>query len=305
MSFFDAGGTSRQSMALLRRLRVELGRPVDLDDFAADPTIRGLRAALAGDAVRAPSLELLRAGAAGVAPVVFVHGAHGDVDLYRSVVEAMHTDAPVYGLTSSLDSAEGVGTAPIAELAERHVATLTAALPPGPVRLVGYSFGGLVAYEMARRLTARGRAVTFLGLLDVLPPTRELSRNAQRLYHLAALLARFVPGMAEDSIVDFLRTSPLGRWLPPAPPPPPDEEILRRSEALFNAHAWGPYPGPISYFRARRRIPVIMNQLYAWRRVAPHLDVVGVPGAHHDLLAAENSRALAAGLSAALRRSEV
>ena len=81
--------------------------------------------------------------------------------------------------------------------------------------------------------------------------------------------------------------------------------MLRRSEEAFNRHVWGPYAGPVSYFRARRRIPVIMNQLYALRRVVPDLTVVDVPGAHHDLLAAEHAAELAARVSEALRVSGV
>src|SRR4029077_3089557 len=43
---------------------------------------------------------------------------------------------------------------------------LTAFQPDGPYFLGGYSFGGLVAYEMAQQLSARGQQVAFLGLID-------------------------------------------------------------------------------------------------------------------------------------------
>jgi acetoacetyl-CoA synthetase len=301
--FFDAGGTSRGSMTLLRRLRGELHRPVSMDSFLAAPTVRGLVAALALEDGRGAAAEVLREGAAGVPPLVLVHGPQGDVDLYRSMVDALDTDAPVYGLTAHLGTADGVGEASITELARRHAERVEELQPTGPVRLAGYSFGGLVALEMARLLTAGGREVSFLGLLDLLPPTGQLSRNAQRLYHLAALAARLLPGMAEDTVVEFLRAGPLKRVLPAAAPSTPDEEVLRRSEAAFNRHAWGPYAGPVSYFRARRRIPVIMNQLYALRRIAPDLTVVDVPGAHHDLLAAGHAPELAARVSEALAAS--
>ncbi|GAB3320541.1 hypothetical protein GCM10027451_41290 [Geodermatophilus aquaeductus] len=302
--FFDAGGTSRQSMTLLRRLRGELRRPVGVDDLVAAPTIGGLAAVLAVEGRRDAAAEVLREGAPGVPPLVLVHGPQGDVDLYRSMVAALDTDAPVHGLTAHLGTADGVGEASIAELARRHAERLEELQPTGPVRLAGYSFGGLVALEMARLLSARGREVRFVGLLDLLPPTGQLSRNAQRLYHLAALAARLVPGMAGDTVADFLRAGPLRRLLPAPGPSTPDEEVLRRSEEAFNRHVWGPYAGPVSYFRARRRIPVIMNQLYALRRVVPDLTVVDVPGAHHDLLAAEHAAELAARVSEALRLSE-
>ncbi|WP_091365002.1 acetoacetate--CoA ligase [Geodermatophilus telluris] len=305
--FFDAGGTSRQSMTLLRRLRGELGRPIGMDDFLADPTVRGLRAALAADPAPADAVERLREGAAGVPPLVFVHGVHGDTDLYRSLVQALETDAPVYGLTAHPGTGHAVGTLSLADLARRHVETLTALVPDGPVRLAGYSFGGLVAFEMAGLLTARGREVTFLGLLDTLPPSSQLSDGARRLYHLAGRLAHTLPGMGEVTAGQFRRRVAdrllrRRRAASPAPATAPDRE-LARGEELFHAHRWSRHPGPVSYFRARRRPPVVLNHLYAWRRVAPDLTVVDVPGAHDDLLAAEHTPELAARFSAALRRS--
>jgi acetoacetyl-CoA synthetase len=294
-NFFDAGGTSRQSMTLLRRLRMELGRPVSMEQFLSDPTIRGLVAGLTEPTAKSLAVELMRGGEDGVPPLFLVHGAHGDVDLYRSMVDRLVTTAPVRGLTAHLGTADGVGTSPVADLARRHAATVQTFLPEGPVRLAGFSFGGLVAFEVARRLTGMGRVVDFLGLLDVQPPTGQLSRNSQRLHHLAALMARFVPGMTEQPITGVFRRG--------SRPDAVSSDVLAlvRAESLFNAHEWGAYAGPVTYFRARRRIPVLTSQLYAWRRVAPDLTVVGIPGAHHDLLEERYADVLAARVSAALQ----
>jgi thioesterase domain-containing protein len=43
--------------------------------------------------------------------------------------------------------------------------------PAGPYRLIGYSYGGVVAYEMARILLARGEDVSSLMLLDSIAPS--------------------------------------------------------------------------------------------------------------------------------------
>jgi len=69
---------------------------------------------------------------------------------------------------------------------------------------------------------------------------------------------------------------------------------------VANDYRWGRYDGPVTYFRARRRIPVITNLLFAWRTVAPQMTVVTVPGAHHDLLREKGCGLLARRLSAAL-----
>ena len=75
---------------------------------------------------------------------------------------------------------------------------------------------------------------------------------------------------------------------------------MRGGFGVFNGYLWGPYDGDVTYCLARRRLPVVMNLLHAWRRVAPRLTVVKVPGAHHDLLHAEHAPILGRTLSEAL-----
>ncbi|MCZ2803711.1 acetoacetate--CoA ligase [Modestobacter sp. VKM Ac-2983] len=292
--FFDAGGTSRQTMTLLRRLRLELHRPLLLEDFLAQPSIAGITRSMTADPAQASLLEVLRPGERGVAPLLLVHGYLGDVDIYRAMVDALRTPAPVHGLTSDPQIAMRKGVT-ITEIASSLVAKVQRALPEGDVRLAGYSFGGLVAYEMARQLAAEGRSVTFLGLLDTEPPFEQLSRFSKGLRTLAWWVALLVPGMVEDSVAGVLRRR-LGRTEPPSE----ERQTFAAAHRVFNAYAWGPYAGPVTYFRARFRVPVIANLLYAWRRQAPDLTVVDVPGSHHVLLSSERSPALAAALDSAL-----
>jgi acetoacetyl-CoA synthetase len=289
-------------MTLLRRLRGELGRSVSLDAFVADPSISGLRAALAAKSTPAPEVELLRAGSTGVPPLVLVHGPYGDVDLYRSMVDALVTDAPVYGITAHPGTENGVGTLSIADLARRHVTSLSAVLPTGPVRLAGYSFGGLVAYETARLLTDRGREVTFLGLLDVGPPAASVSPSSRRLRTLAWYVSLLVPGVGDETLGHALRRklSRRGRQAQPDR----HARTLAAVTRVYDAHRWGPYSGPVTFFQVRRRIPVIEHRLWTWRRIAPDLTVVSVPGAHDDLLAARHARELAARVSRALAATD-
>ncbi|RBY75321.1 acetoacetate--CoA ligase [Geodermatophilus sp. TF02-6] len=298
VDFFDAGGTSRQTMTLMRRLRMELHRPLLLEDFLVDPSIKGVTGAVAAGATQTSPVEVLRPGRPGVAPLFLVHGYLGDVDIYRSLVDALQTPAPVYGLTSDPEIAAREGVT-IVDIATALVATVQETVPDGDIRLAGYSFGGLVAYEMARQLTAAGRSVTFLGLLDTEPPFRRLSRTHRALRTLAWWIALLVPGMVEDTVVGVLRRR-FGRDVAP-----PDEEARTFAAAyrVFNTYEWGPYDGPVTYFRARFRVPVIANLLHLWRRQAPNLEVLDVPGSHHVLLSGEHTGELAACLDAALQGS--
>ena len=58
----------------------------------------------------------------------------------------------------------------VEEIAEPLLPTIRTAQPEGPYRLLGYSFGGLLAYELGRRLHADGEQVAWLGLLDTQAP---------------------------------------------------------------------------------------------------------------------------------------
>lgn len=294
-SFFDLGGTSRESISLLRRIRSEMGREVPMDDFVAVPTLRGLIAAVAAGS-GSPGRDdvvVLAEGDPSVPPVVFFHDAWGDVHGYRTLAARLTTTARVLGVRATLEDADGRPLT-FAEVVAADVERLLAAVPQGPFRLAGFSFGGLVAFEVARTLAEAGHEVSFLGLVDVRSPLAALPPAHRRLRRTAERAAFLLPGFSENTLREFLRD----HLRPQAQPE--ERRVLFRSARVYDAHEWGPYAGPVTYFRARRRIPVFTNQLYAWRTVAPALTVVDVPGAHHTLLTVANAPVLARRMSEAL-----
>jgi len=75
----------------------------------------------------------------------------------------------------------------IEDIAAISVAAMLAVQPQGPYLIAGYSFGGLVAFAMARILTEAGREVRFLSLIDTYPDAGFAPRAiAARLAQLAA-----------------------------------------------------------------------------------------------------------------------
>jgi acetoacetyl-CoA synthetase len=282
-------------MTLVRQVRVTLGRDVAMEDFLADPTLRGLtaatrRAARADDA--APVVRLAD-GDPAAPPLFFVHDAWGDVDVYWPLAQLLTDTGPVHGLRVPLENPDGSPRS-VVELAAAGTAELQRTAPTGTLRLAGYSFGGLVAYEMARQLTAAGREVDFLGLFDVLPPAAGL-RLADRA--VAAVINRVVllnPTMRDERLRDLLAA----RFRPTVLPP--DGRLFVRSNRIYNAYRPGPYAGPVTYFRARRRVPVVQHLMHVWRALAPRLTVAEIPGAHHDLLGQANVAEAARACSAAL-----
>ncbi len=292
--FFDAGGTSRQSMTLLRRLRLETGAPLAMEAFLADPTVAGVARALAAPPADRPAVHLLRPGDPALPPLFLVHGAFGDTDSFRYLVERLDVRCPVYGISGTLVRPDGSRPS-VVEVASTHVAEVDAVWPEGPLLVAGYSFGGLVAYEMARQFAAAGREPLFVGLLDVRPPGTALRPAEQRLKRLGAVLATAVPGLRVrtplQAVADVLRRAPRSA------------EAASEADAsgVYEQYRWADYAGPVTFFRVRRRIPVIEHFLSAWRRAAPDLRVVDTPGAHHDMLGERNARTLAVRLASVLR----
>jgi acetoacetyl-CoA synthetase len=293
-NFFDLGGTSRQSMTILRRLRNELRRPVPLDAFLAAPTVEGLAAELRRPAQAGERFPVLRAGDGSEPPLYLVHGVYGDVDGYRGLCEHLDTRSTVHGIEGSLIDASGRAKT-VPEIAAEHVAELREFQPDGPLRLAGFSFGGLVAFEMARLLAQEGRTPEHLALLDVRPPKGALTRLERLLRKASTLLALFIPVFHDRTLGQALRDRFRARALPS------DRAALQGGVAVYDDYRWDRYDGPVTYFRARVRLPVIMCLLFAWRRVVPQLRVVDVPGEHDDLLDAEHAARLGQRISEALR----
>ena len=296
VDFFDAGGTSRGAIRMVRRLRSGVGADVPMSDFLADPSVQGLTVALQAVTDERPSVELLASGDETLPPLYLVHGTFGDVDDYQHLVVRLDVPAPVYGVRGRLVGPDGAIRS-VRELAAGHAETLAAFQPEDPVRLAGHSFGGLLAFEIARQLTARGREVSFLGLIDVVPPAAGLT-PAQRVARRAAGLLAAAFHIERRTLTEVVRDR-----VRPQRAKTYFDGPHGRAVTAYHAYRWAPYDGPVTFFRATRRVPVLTHQLHAWRAVAPDLTVVDTPGMHYDVVDGENAVTLAGQLSQALRES--
>jgi arthrofactin-type cyclic lipopeptide synthetase C len=108
----------------------------------------------------------LQGGAAGAAPLFCVPGAGSGVTSFVDLMEALGPSVPLLGLQPRGVDGEAPPHATVQAAAEHYLRALREACPAGPVHLLGHSFGGWVAFEMALRLHQAGRSVASLTLLD-------------------------------------------------------------------------------------------------------------------------------------------
>ncbi|MFD7665031.1 amino acid adenylation domain-containing protein [Streptomyces sp. NPDC059788] len=178
-NLFDLGGSSLTAMRLMVRIEQRYGVDIPLSEFVAAPTAAGLAARLrAGDTAPAydPLVPIRPEG--GRPPLFVVHPMGGNVLCYVAFARHLPDDQPLHALQAA---GADPGTTPlrtVEELAESYIAAMRRVQPHGPYTVAGWSFGGFVAFEIARRLRAAGEATARPVLLD----TFALDQR-QRLHH--------------------------------------------------------------------------------------------------------------------------
>ncbi|AZF05942.1 non-ribosomal peptide synthetase [Pseudomonas sp. R5-89-07] len=175
--------------------------PGDHQSMMQAPHIQGLgramtQALLAAAPVSCPDhqpLLRIQSGRAGHAPVFCVPGAGDSVTGFVGLSEALGRDWPLYGLQPRGLDGEAVPHSQVEAAAQCYLTALTHECPAGPVHLVGHSFGGWVALEMALRLQAMGREVASLTVIDSESPGG--NGVVGRPYTSTAALLRLIEAM--------------------------------------------------------------------------------------------------------------
>ncbi len=168
--FFELGGTSISAIKMASAVQEELGVTLPVRDVLLHPTIEALAERVRGDDAEAArstepgNLVEFRAGD-GRRRVVCVHPAGGTAFCYLPLSTALPDDVGVVGLQApGINPGESV--LPGVEAMAREYLRLVAPRPDESLVLCGLSYGGLVAYEMGRRLVAAGHERVSVVLLD-------------------------------------------------------------------------------------------------------------------------------------------
>ncbi len=187
--FFDSGGGSLQAVTVCSEIRKVFGKQVDVSELFESPTIEALGALIDHDASQLPREVVVPINPAGsLSPLYLVHGLTGEVIHYFNLKQYLGSDRPLHGL--QLPDRE---FSSVKEMAQHYCEELQRHQPEGPYHLAGYSFGGMVAYEMARLLTESGSEVAFVGLIEAMSPNLGWSEMRWRMA-LLSHWAMHLPG---------------------------------------------------------------------------------------------------------------
>ena len=310
-NFFELGGTSLAAVRVLLAIHDQLGVELAPSVFIHAQTTATMAEVIDGPQDgRAPTFVLMRAGT-GERPIFIAHDVSGGVLGLLPLARRLATDRPVYGLQArGLDSRHEPDTR-VEEMADSCVQAIRTLQPRGPYTLIGYSFGGLVALEIARRLTALGAQIDLLAMIDAhvdhsCLPARQRWRFliGRPIGYLRLALAsprRRLPGYARNVVRRALNAVNVDPPSAALALPPRLRQVERAGWEALRAYRPRPYEGDatllIADFTPRYPDPaeiwpqVVRRRVNVERVAGGHIDVVSEP--HLETLAARLSELIA------------
>lgn len=307
--FFELGGTSLQASQLLVDVEERLGMSRPVAVLLEASTLGAFTELLLAGPTDGDIVVPIQTDGSSP-PVLAIHGGRADIMWARHVAEACGPDQPVYGVQPPMDLASA-GVTNLDELCDLYVGA-TERVRPGSVCLFGFSYGGIVAYEMALRLQRAG--VGPVGLVIGDTPLNLLQSELARQHlgrarraDLAGLpphrkllgLARLV---AEDPkrVVDWARRRTATTTTFEAKrTATAEEDRVRLGRLLLDHRVGGVYEGSIVLVRSAEN--AALGDLGWSARCTGTVDVVDVGGTHGDIVQPPNVR----GVAEAVRRAIV
>ena len=166
-NFFELGGHSLIAVQVMARIEKETGRRLPISSLFECSTVEKLAQLinLDGKTISWDSLVPIKPKGSKM-PLYMVHGAGLNVLLFNTLAMGLSDDQPVYGLQAKGLNGIDEPLNSIKDIAAHYISAIQEQNPDGPYALAGYSFGGIIAFEMAKQLEEQGKEVKMLAMFD-------------------------------------------------------------------------------------------------------------------------------------------
>jgi thioesterase domain-containing protein len=318
------GGRSLTAVSLFAKIQKEFGRRLPLSTLLRAPTVEELARELSGESNESQNWAcLVPIQPRGSRPPLFlVHGAGGNVLLYRALAEHLHPDQPLYGLQSKGLDGQNEPLKTIEEMAIEYLREVRKVQPHGPYYLGGYCLGGTVAYEMAQILTREGETAPMIAMLDTYNFSRALKVNFgtflfEKVRFHFGNFTKLRPRDMWDYVREKMRVArdgELANLLTSAPGSSSDDGVARAESGVeasvqaCNDHAADnylptPYAGSLTLFKPQINYKFYPDPKMGWGDLAlGGLDMVELPMNPHAMLVEPFVKTLAAELTGRLEK---
>jgi thioesterase domain-containing protein len=166
-NFFEIGGNSWLALKLFSKIYKKTGQDLPLSLLFQAATIEELSKVLSEKTLIKSWSPIVIVNEGEKDPPLFcVHGAGGHILIYDDLAQHLGSDQPFYAIQArGVDGEEA--TARVEEMAKHYLEAVKKVQPQGPYLIGGYSFGGVVAFEMAQQIIKQGQKVLLLAIIDV------------------------------------------------------------------------------------------------------------------------------------------
>ncbi|QQL49087.1 non-ribosomal peptide synthetase [Mucilaginibacter ginkgonis] len=314
-NFFDLGMDSLTAVKIMVDIEQQFCKRLPLSMMIRYPTIKELAAFLDRDTPDNSYKSLIPLKPEGSkVPLYIVHGIGLNLLNVRSMVASLDEDQPVFGLQpvgldgtmTPMDNME--------DIAKFYIDEIIAHNPVGPYLIAGYSFGGYIAFEMARQLKLRGKEVAMLGMFDsnILPKDwqlpifermkKKLTRQILKVpFRIGTLFTHPVEALKYLSVYSAGKARNILSRFGVKFNPNPDNlpvymlDIIGKLETAYRNYKLQPLDIELILFKARIRMFYVDEGKYlGWKKYAlKGIRVYNVPGDHKDMFNPPNDKQLA------------
>ena len=310
--FFELGGHSLLAVRIMHRAAQMFGKKIAAAALFQAPTIERLAAIFREKEWSALWSSLVPIQAGDSRPPFFcVHGAGGVIIRFHDLARHLGLEQPVYGLQAQGLDENYPCSARVEDMAAHYLKEMCSVQPHGPYYVGGYSFGGMVAFEIAQQLRAQGEETAVVVLFDTFCTSaqrKRISRNGA-----TTLCSTVVSGMLKlvqspPRVSQVLQTAQLIRkgiqrqWSLMRVPRRL-KNVRKACEQAARNYVPQTYSGRVILFRSNRWPITELGDPYRdWNRyVMGGLEIHEVDGNHDSILLEPQVRKVAAELRACLQ----
>ena len=253
-------------------------------------------------------------------PFFCVHPMFGVVLPYLELAHHLGSEHSFYGLQPLGLDGKHLPLNQIEAIAAYYIQAIQTIQPQGPYLLSGWSFGGLVAFEMAQQLTQAGQQIELLAILDTPAPlvNNQLSLSQSLKFLLGTALWSTLPFLLDYGAIATSRSQPLPPWkawfsrwqwsaiarlvpeesrlrlLDESAIAPMLRIVYANSQAAYR-YVPQSYPNRVTLFKAAEQPSDSIEQspTLGWDRLANEVQLHQVPGNHLSLLKQPHVQTLA------------
>ena len=319
-NFFELGGHSLLAARLLAEINKTFHKNLPLATIFQAQTVEQLVNILrcSGWSPPCPSMVVIQPGSSQP-PLFGIHVLGRGLEFYRPLVAYLERSQPVYGLSTQIMDEKQAPPNRVEDLAAFYIKEMRTFQPNGPYFLVGVSFGGTVAFEIARQLHAQGQKVALLGLIDSygpaaikhLPKRERVSRliDLLRYRHVDVLLEKVKAnwnGKVERLNFSLYRIYSkfylsIGR---PLPDYLQDFVYEEANENALKNYVPQVYPGRVTLFKGIDAASKVDSKLGWGGLAAEGIEIHNIPSSHLGMLKEPYVRVLGEQLKACLEQAQ-